>query len=171
MAWYRPDLYHRVLSYSGTYVNQLTSGRTTPKTPGGAWEFHRSIIPNSPKKPLRIWMHVGDKDLLNPNVMRDGMHDWVEANERMARCWPRRVTTTNSCFARAALRRRGEATDAADGGGVAVAGVWAVRRRLPAEGALENAEKVLKFIAAMRVMLNARCMNAVRRFVATVSRC
>ena len=22
MAWYRPDLYHRVLSYSGTYVNQ-----------------------------------------------------------------------------------------------------------------------------------------------------
>jgi hypothetical protein len=29
-------------------------------------------------------MHVGDRDLLNPNVMRDGMHDWVEANERMA---------------------------------------------------------------------------------------
>ncbi|MFO0947607.1 MAG: alpha/beta hydrolase-fold protein [Planctomycetota bacterium] len=22
MAWYRPDLYRRVLSYSGTYVNQ-----------------------------------------------------------------------------------------------------------------------------------------------------
>jgi len=22
MAWYRPDLYHRVLTYSGTYVNQ-----------------------------------------------------------------------------------------------------------------------------------------------------
>lgn len=29
-------------------------------------------------------MHVGDRDLFNPNVMRDGMHDWVVANERMA---------------------------------------------------------------------------------------
>jgi iron(III)-enterobactin esterase len=27
-------------------------------------------------------MEVGDRDLLNPNVMRDGMHDWVLANER-----------------------------------------------------------------------------------------
>jgi hypothetical protein len=27
---------------------------------------------------------VGDRDLDNPNVMRDGMHDWVLANERMA---------------------------------------------------------------------------------------
>jgi hypothetical protein len=30
-------------------------------------------------------MEVGDKDLFNPNSMRDNMHDWVEANERMAR--------------------------------------------------------------------------------------
>jgi hypothetical protein len=30
-------------------------------------------------------MAVGDRDLLNPNVMRDGMHDWVEANNRMAK--------------------------------------------------------------------------------------
>jgi hypothetical protein len=29
-------------------------------------------------------MEVGDRDLYNPNVMRDGMHDWVEANHRMA---------------------------------------------------------------------------------------
>ena len=29
-------------------------------------------------------MHVGDRDLLNPNVMRDDMHDWVVANEQMA---------------------------------------------------------------------------------------
>ena len=29
-------------------------------------------------------MHVGDRDLFNPNAMRDGMHDWVDANERMA---------------------------------------------------------------------------------------
>ena len=83
MAWYRNDLYHRVLSYSGTFVNQQWP--YNPETPGGAWEFHRTLIPNSPVKPIRIWMHVGDRDLLNPNVMRDDMHDWVLANERMAK--------------------------------------------------------------------------------------
>ncbi|HVW83302.1 MAG TPA: alpha/beta hydrolase-fold protein [Bryobacteraceae bacterium] len=83
MAWYHPELYHRVLTYSGTYVNQQWP--YNPETPGGAWEFHKSLIPNSPKKPLRIWMEVGDRDLFNPNVMRDDMHDWVVANENMAR--------------------------------------------------------------------------------------
>jgi len=83
MAWYRNDLYHRVLSYSGTFVNQQWP--YNPQTPGGAWEFHRSLIPKRPVKPLRIWMHVSDRDLFNPNVMRDDMHDWVVANQHMAR--------------------------------------------------------------------------------------
>jgi iron(III)-enterobactin esterase len=83
MAWYHPDLYHRVLSYSGTFVNQQWP--YNPKTPHGAWEFHEHLIPDSPRKPIRIWMEVGDRDLFNPNVMRDGMHDWVVANERMAK--------------------------------------------------------------------------------------
>ena len=83
MAWYRPDLYHRVLTYSGTFVNQQWPSNT--ETPHGAWEFHERLIPNSPSKPLRIWMEVGDRDLLNPNAMRDNMHDWVVANENMAK--------------------------------------------------------------------------------------
>ncbi|MBS1805745.1 MAG: esterase family protein [Acidobacteria bacterium] len=83
MAWYHPELYHRVLAYSGTWVNQQWPH--DPKTPHGAWEFHEHLIPQSPRKPIRIWMEVGDKDLYNPNIMRDNMHDWVEANERMAR--------------------------------------------------------------------------------------
>ena len=83
MAWYHPDLYHRVLTFSGTYVNQQWP--FNPETPDGAWGFHSRLIPESPKKPLRIWMAVGDRDLLNPNVMRDDMHDWVEANHRMAK--------------------------------------------------------------------------------------
>jgi iron(III)-enterobactin esterase len=83
MAWYHTELYRRVLTYSGTYVNQQWP--YDPKTPHGAWEFHEHLIPNSPVKPLRLWLEVGDKDLLNPNVMRDGMHDWVAANEEMAR--------------------------------------------------------------------------------------
>src|SRR6185436_15347786 len=60
MAWYRTDLYHRVLTYSGTYVNQQWP--YNPATPGGAWEFHRSLIPKTPAKPLRIWLHVSDRD-------------------------------------------------------------------------------------------------------------
>jgi enterochelin esterase-like enzyme len=83
MAWYHPEWYHRVLTYSGTYVNQQWPYRA--ETNGGAWEFHASLIPNSPVKPIRLWMEVGDRDLLNPNVMLDGMHDWVVANENMAR--------------------------------------------------------------------------------------
>jgi enterochelin esterase family protein len=83
MAWYHPELYHRVLTYSGTYVNQQWP--YNPETPHGAWEFHEHLIPNNPVKPLRIWMEVGDRDLLNPNVMNDHMHDWVVANENMAK--------------------------------------------------------------------------------------
>jgi len=83
MAWYHPELYHRVLTYSGTYVNQQWPHRA--ETPHGAWEFHEHLIPNSAARPIRIWMEVGDRDLFNPNVMHDNMHDWVVANENMAR--------------------------------------------------------------------------------------
>jgi enterochelin esterase-like enzyme len=83
MAWYHPELYHRVLTYSGTYVNQQWPSNA--QSPHGAWEFHEHLIPNTPAKPIRIWMEVGDRDLFNPNVMRDNMHDWVLANEYMAK--------------------------------------------------------------------------------------
>jgi len=83
MAWYHPELYRRVLAYSGTFINQQWPHN--PQTPHGAWEFHEHLIPGNPAKPIRIWMEVGDKDLLNPNVMRDNMHDWVLANERTAK--------------------------------------------------------------------------------------
>ena len=83
MAWYRPDLYHRVLAYSITAINQQWPWN--PETPQGAWGYHTTIIPNTPPKPIRVWLAVGDRDLLNPNVMRDNMHDWVVASENMAK--------------------------------------------------------------------------------------
>jgi enterochelin esterase-like enzyme len=82
MAWFHPEWYQRVISYSGTFVNQQWP--FNPATPGGAWDYHETLIPQARRKPIRIWMHVGDRDLFNPNVMRDGMHDWVAANHRMA---------------------------------------------------------------------------------------
>ena len=98
MAWYRNDLYRRVLSYSGTFVNQQWPPST--ETPHGAWEYHERLIPQSPPKPIRIWMEVGDRDLLNPNVMRDDLHDWVLANERMAKVLADRRYRYQYVFAR-----------------------------------------------------------------------
>ena len=46
MAWFHPELYRRVLSYSGTYVNQQSP--LNPESPRGAWEYHATFIPNNP---------------------------------------------------------------------------------------------------------------------------
>ena len=81
MAWFHPELYHRVLTYSGTYVNQQSP--TDPELPHGAWEYHEHLIPNQPAKPLRIWMEVGDKDN-RANDPESTLHNWVLANQRMA---------------------------------------------------------------------------------------
>jgi len=83
MAWYHPEWYHRVLTRSGTFVNQQWPH--SDSAPHGAWELHEHLIPNSPAKPLRIWMQVGDRDNYNPNALDDHMHDWVMANENMAK--------------------------------------------------------------------------------------
>ena len=83
MAWYHPELYHRVLAYSITAINQQWPH--SAETPHGAWELHEHLIPENPVKPIRVWLAVGDRDLFNPNAMRDGMHDWVLASENMAK--------------------------------------------------------------------------------------
>ena len=101
MAWYHPEFYHRVLTYSGTFINQQWP--YNPQTPHGAWEFHEHLIPESPPKPIRIWMEVGDRDLFNPNVMRDNMHDWVLANENMAKVLAAKGYHYQFVFARNAL--------------------------------------------------------------------
>jgi enterochelin esterase-like enzyme len=83
MAWFHPELYHRVLTVSGTFVNnQYPQDNAVPH---GAWELHEHLIPNSPAKPLRIWMEVGDHDNYHPTAPDDIMHDWVAANENMAK--------------------------------------------------------------------------------------
>jgi S-formylglutathione hydrolase FrmB len=113
MAWFHPEWYHRVLAYSPTMVNQQWPHN--PALRGGAWEYHSAwagasasspklnvdgfnlptpttvdpgspLIPNSPKKPIRLWFECGDRDLFYPiAAMTDGMHDWVLASEGMAR--------------------------------------------------------------------------------------
>jgi enterochelin esterase-like enzyme len=80
MAWFHPELYHRVLTYSGTYVNNQYP--EDANLPHGAWELHEHLIPNAAPKPLRIWLEVGDRD---NGGTGDAMHDWVLANEGMAK--------------------------------------------------------------------------------------
>jgi iron(III)-enterobactin esterase len=81
MAWFHPERYHKVLSYSGTFVNQAWP--VDPQTPRGAWEYHDHLIAKSVKKPIRIWMEVGEKDnrFDNPEAT---WHNWPLANNRMA---------------------------------------------------------------------------------------
>jgi enterochelin esterase-like enzyme len=79
MAWYHPELYHRVVTYSGTYVNQQPG----PDAPHGAWEYHDHFIPESPAKPLRIWLEVAQNDN-GATTAGAGFHNWVIANQHMA---------------------------------------------------------------------------------------
>ncbi len=79
MAWFHPELYHRIITYSGTYVMQAP----TAEYPHGAWEYPEHLVPNNPAKPLRIWMEVGQNDNTSTGPS-SGFHNWVIANERMA---------------------------------------------------------------------------------------
>ena len=79
MAWFHPELYHRVVAYSGTFVNQ-----NSDDYPHGAWTYHESLIPNSPVKPLRLWLEVGERDN-GATSASSGLHNWVIANLRMAK--------------------------------------------------------------------------------------
>jgi enterochelin esterase family protein len=81
MAWFHPERYHKVLSYSGTFVNQAWP--PDPQTPRGAWEYHATLIPKAAKKPIRIWMEVGEKDN-RFDVPEETWHNWPLANNRMA---------------------------------------------------------------------------------------
>jgi iron(III)-enterobactin esterase len=81
MAWFHPERYHRVLSYSGTFVNQQSP--PSAETPRGAWEYHATILPNAARKPIRIWMEVGEKDL-HFDDPEETWHNWPLANKRMA---------------------------------------------------------------------------------------
>lgn len=81
MAWFRPDLYRRVLSYSGTFVNQENPPH--PEVTRGAWEYHQTLIPGAPKKPIRVWLHVSENDF-GANREEASLHNWVLANRHMA---------------------------------------------------------------------------------------
>ncbi|WP_182868379.1 alpha/beta hydrolase [Rhodopirellula sp. JC639] len=86
MGWFRPDLFRRLITYSGTFVDQQDHDAAEEATyPLGAWEYHSGmkLIENSEKKPLRIFTHVAENDN-RANDPEDTYHNWVMANRRTA---------------------------------------------------------------------------------------
>jgi enterochelin esterase family protein len=86
MGWFRPDLFRRLITYSGTFVDQQDDDAPEEaQYPLGAWEYHSSmkLIQNSDKKPLRIFTHVAENDLRAKDP-EETYHNWVMANERTA---------------------------------------------------------------------------------------
>lgn len=82
MAWFGADRYRRVLSYSGTFVDQQDPA--VPTYTNGAWEYHEHLIAEQdPNKPIRVYLQVGEND---NGATRDeaSLHNWVLANQRMA---------------------------------------------------------------------------------------
>ena len=86
MGWFRPDLFRRLITYSGTFVDQQDDDAPEEGAyPLGAWEYHSSmkLIEKTEKKPLRIFTHVSENDLRAKDP-EETYHNWVMANERTA---------------------------------------------------------------------------------------
>jgi enterochelin esterase-like enzyme len=107
MAWFHPELYHRVLTYSGTYVNQQSPHN--PQSPHGAWEYHEHLIPQSDRKPIRIWLEVSEHD---NGATRDeaSLHNWLLANQRMAAALKAKGYAYRFVFAKGAKHTDGRVT-------------------------------------------------------------
>ena len=84
MGWFRPDLFRRLIAYSGTFVDQQDDDAAEEaKYPLGAWEYHSGVklIEKSEKKPLRIFTHVSENDIRAKDA-EGTHHNWVMAGER-----------------------------------------------------------------------------------------
>jgi enterochelin esterase-like enzyme len=84
MGWFRPDLFRRIIAYSGTFVDQQDDDAAEEaKFPLGAWEYHSGmkLIETSEKKPLRIFTHVSENDLRAKDA-EESHHNWVMAGQR-----------------------------------------------------------------------------------------
>lgn len=86
MGWFRPDLFRRIVAYSGTFVDQQDDDAPEEaKFPLGAWEYHSGmkLIEKTDRKPLRIFTHVSENDLRAKDP-ESTYHNWVMAGERTA---------------------------------------------------------------------------------------
>jgi enterochelin esterase family protein len=89
MAWFRPDLFSRVIAYSTTLVAQQDPDAPESDTyPHGAWDYHSDLklIENETEgrdTQIRIFLNVNQNDLGSGDA-ESTRHNWVMANERTA---------------------------------------------------------------------------------------
>lgn len=89
MAWWRPDLFRRVITFSGTYVDQEWPEVTD--RPYGAWHYHEDrdlddggLIAKEPlTKPIRVWLASAANDL-GAGGPASTHRNFDLANQRMA---------------------------------------------------------------------------------------
>jgi enterochelin esterase-like enzyme len=89
-GWFTPDKYRRIVTYSGTFVDQQDGqGVKAPEEaqyPLGAWEYHSDpgLIANGPVEPLRVFLNANENDLQLDAQFNDMHHEWLVANQRTA---------------------------------------------------------------------------------------
>ena len=85
MAWYRPDKWCRVGTWSGSFCNLQYP--FNPEIPNGGWDYHsnKKIVENdtSDRSDLRVWLVSCENDF-GTDVAADCMFNWTAANSRMA---------------------------------------------------------------------------------------
>ena len=89
MAWFRPDLFSRVIAYSATLVAQQDpKAPESAMYPHGAWDYHSDLelIKNDKlgrEKKLRIFHNANQNDN-GATAPESGRHNWLMANMRTA---------------------------------------------------------------------------------------
>lgn len=84
MGWFAPNDYRRLITYSGTFVDQQNPiAPEQAQYPVGAWGYASGLIANSPLQPLRVFLQAGEMD--NGSTMPESsLHNWVLANQHVA---------------------------------------------------------------------------------------
>lgn len=78
-----------------------------PESPHGAWEYHEHLLPQSERKPLRVWLEVSEND---SKLNEASFHNWVMANQRMAAVLKAKGYAYRYVFAEAAGHTDGRVT-------------------------------------------------------------
>ncbi len=84
MAWFHPELFRRVVTYSGTFV-ALQNAKLPEHAmyPDGAWDYHHdlNLIASADRKPLRIFNNANEHDN-GYMTAESGKRNWLIANEK-----------------------------------------------------------------------------------------
>ena len=75
MAWFHPELFRRVITYSGTFVAlQNTQLPEAAMYPHGAWDYHHdlNLIASADRKPLRVFSLTPTRMTTAPRRRRSG---------------------------------------------------------------------------------------------------